>query len=280
MTACLIAIAGCTEPVDDPPTAASSVPRVRDAERPTDVSVPTARAARDGGVAFATKALDDEDSEQPFLLIAFYFLHERFGIPDFADLRERALAAADREDPLTLSQLRILDPAARPDLDQLAGLPPVARLMAESLACDMTGAPPPDTELMKQLIGSGGFDATHVGVALSIRAQLGCAFDDTSTRDQLVDSLQAAIDQDQRVDELVLEQLTMLADHGGRERLTAPLISEVLRAQHPDGSWGTDDRDQLHSTALAIAVLSTWLGDETGTALLGEPDGEGPAVSR
>jgi hypothetical protein len=220
------------------------------------------RAAIDRSVAWAAPRLPEGD---PHVVITYDFLSRAFAIDAFRDARSLA-TAKNAGNAATDPSYRLFDPAAPLDPALLDWGSPPTRLLPLALACDNPGLPPGTDEFFAAQARDGGYALTHVGLALEVMRQAGCDVPwAAAMRRTALDALTVAARERERsgkpIDDLAIEQYVVLEYLGEESAVTPANVTEVVRSQQPDGSFGGDDvHNALHSVSLAIWLFEMQLG--------------------
>lgn len=215
--------------------------------------------AIDRGIA-GTLTLADQDI---VLLLLMDAMHRRFAIADFAGAAAQydATIAELPEPPVdALAFRRIFDPTQTLTAEQLAAIAPgVNEVTVPALFCDVLPFPAAYAERLQQDAAMGGYELTHVALALRWIDELGCAPPvDVAFADQVATDTLALVDASDGLDDLEIEAALFAALLVGIDVLPADLGDAVLAGQLDDGTWPHDAGDvegDWHTTGLGLFLV-------------------------
>jgi hypothetical protein len=185
----------------------------------------------------------------------------RFGVPALANLWpmfEKQL----RDAPSSEFRLyaRIGDLTARVTAEDLQGLESVDAVTMPALHCAHIPLPSSYANRLAEAHARGGYDTTHVLMALFWIRDLGCPSPiDDDFFQEIVAGTADLIDHDHTMTtDLEIEAAAFLAYLGERERIPDGFLEGVVRNQQPNGAWGgwmPDDAPNGHTSGLALLYL-------------------------
>ena len=208
-----------------------------------------------------------------------YFLHRRFGIEALADLPDRYRSfrarGVDRADGVDLFE-RLIDPAARLQRERLAGVPhPVDRFTIEALYCDQFPLSDGYETLLQQMIAKGGYELTHVALAIEWLDENRCdPRPPPALRTQVAERMAAGVRIDGRLDDFELESAAFLYYLGRGDLVPRGFAASLVEAQNADGGWaeewpGTgESASNWHPTAMALWILLASEGRGNGAPMI------------
>jgi hypothetical protein len=164
--------------------------------------------------------------------------------------------------------------------------------MLAALYCDVAPMSPEDVDAIRQMLASGGYDATHAGFAVGWMRELGCEADD-ELLDAVVERIATELDgylvlvdetaasHDLEVDavadrpwvtDLALEQSAALGYLGAGDLVDDRWVAHVVAAQRDDGGWADlavdDSQSHWHPTLLAAWTLLALTDPGAGAPLI------------
>ncbi len=208
--------------------------------------------------------LAQQPRETTSILLFLDVLHRRFGLEEFAgmaDEYERLVAGMARPAPDVFSSRRLLDADARIEPELLKQLvAPVNRITHPALHAREIPLPAKYRGRLQRAAAAGGYELTHVGLALIWLAENGQreVVDEAFVED-VAAAMGALLDPANGVDDLEIESAAFL--HGlGRGALVPPAFLEaVVAAQLPDGGWASDPAAQPPTANDHTSALALWL---------------------
>ncbi|WP_334145031.1 hypothetical protein [Rhabdothermincola sp.] len=238
----------------------------------------TADGAIDAAVGYLRSELDEIDTVH---LAVVDYLSRNWDLEPLRPARDRARSQLDQQVAAqggmqTVEQQllrRLIDPDAAappPDAlpswtdDSMSSAARAAYPLMRALSCDVSPLTDRDLDAFRALIARGGYDATHVALAIGWISEMGCADAPVEVlRADAVEQIAADLDRGpveglDPVNDLSLEQSAMLLYLGARERVPAGWFDEVRARQGPDGGWSAGDGEsgsRWHESLLALWTL-------------------------
>ena len=217
------------------------------------------QAAIDRGIEGA-QMLADADL---VMLLLLDVIHRRFEVDAFAT------AATQYDDTLAglpmvpidaVAFRRVFDPGQTLTAQELAEVAPgVNEVTVPALLCDTLPLAADYGDRLVTDAALGGYELTHVTLALRWLDELGCTgVVDATFVAQVVDDTVALIDAGDGLDDLEVEAATFTAVLAGPEPLPPNLSETLVRSQLPDGTWPRAPGNlegNGHTTALALMLL-------------------------
>lgn len=205
-----------------------------------------------------------------------YSLHRRFGIQAFADLPDRYRNFRARSPGLARGGdlfERLIDPSARLQRERLAEVPhPVDRFTIEALYCDQLPVPDGYESLLREMIAKGGYELTHVAMAIAWLDENGCVPHLPALREEVTEKMAAGVRSDGRFDDLEYESAAFLYYLGRGDLVPRDFPVSLLEAQNADGGWAENwpgtDSSNWHPTAFALWVLLESEGRGNGAPMI------------
>ena len=203
--------------------------------------------------------------ESPHEFLFLGVLHRRFGVPEFAGMLEgydRAIANLRTPDLLAARRILARDQTAEEVRLELLGNA-INRIHAPALFCDQREAPRGYKRLLRESAALGGYELTHVALALIWMEALGCELPfraPEAFRESVVRSVADLLVPDDGIDDLEIVACAFLFTLGAGDRVGDAFVDAFLEAQRPDGSWAYDsvetgDEADWHATCLALWLL-------------------------
>jgi hypothetical protein len=209
------------------------------------------------------KAIDFlEFSDEPHALLWLDVIYRRFEIQEFANSSQRY---DDLLNQLSGEQLqlhafrRIIDynnSIQKRDLDRFVG---IDQIVVPALYCDRFGLTDDYSSLLEENIGFGGYELTHVLLAVVWITENGCKI---PLSDSVIKNLYrqnaALIDNNYVVEDLELEAAVFLCLAGQGDLVKPDFIEKVILAQNQDGGWSISGKNQnsdWHPTILGLLLL-------------------------
>jgi len=235
---------------------------VRGGTSPTDLCAaadldPSDALASAACRAIAAFARDDFQFARDYLLADV--VARRFRVPALAGMWPMFLQAVVSADAGAKLYTRIGDASKTATLADLAPLEGVDAATAPALFCKSLPYPSGYADLLATDLALGGYETTHVLLALLWIRDQGCV-DPTPAgfRDQALAASADLIDGDHAaITDLELESAALLAALGAPGRIPAGFLPGVLAAQLPSGAWraGPGEAPLGHTTGLALWYL-------------------------
>jgi hypothetical protein len=155
---------------------------------------------------------------------------------------------------------RILDSSQQLTAQELGQIAPgVNEVTVPAMFCDILPLAPDYAARLQDDAALGGYELTHVVIALEWMAELGCTAPvDASFVDQVVLDDFALIDPSDGLGDLELEAAIFGTMFVGPELLPPDLVDAVLAAQLDDGTWPTlpgQVNGAWHATGMALMLL-------------------------
>jgi hypothetical protein len=208
-------------------------------------------------------------TREPYGLWFLGVIHQRCGVPEFADALERydeVTAERPKEAPLLRVLRRALDannPLRPDDWDHV--LIPTDRMLVSALYCDRLGLPPSFAEVLAKAVRTGGYPLTHALLAWVWIQENRC---ELAVPDGFVEEMYRAVatileDRPTIVNDLKLEAAAFLCLAREGKRVDPGFVRHVVAIQKTDGGWGKldevdpakPDESSWHSTILALLLL-------------------------
>lgn len=219
--------------------------------------MPTEQALRTA----VTDAIDFlADSREPFALLWLDVMHQRFGVPQFADALQRfdqVLAARPKQLPLLRVFRRLADKNHPLRVEDLEAVEHTSdRLVVCALYCDRLEVP---LAALDKAVSAGGYYLTHALLAVIWILQYGR---DVPLSEAFVENLyraNAALanDDPKTVTDLKLEAAAFLHLAGQGDRVDRTFIETVIATQRSGGGWGMarGGGADWHATVLGLLLL-------------------------
>jgi hypothetical protein len=137
---------------------------------------------------------------------------------------------------------------------------PFDKVLLRALYCDYGTYGKEDLDILKSVeLGDGSYADTHALVALLLVAEQKPELAALARPEiaALAPILVAAQDQAERFDDLFAERIVFLYWAGRGDLVKPAWLERTVKAQRPDGAWGSEagKKPNLHTTALAILSL-------------------------
>ncbi len=248
---------GCSASAGSRPTAGGDRGPVR-REDPTSHDAGLGRAVR-----FVRSQRDSVDV--PSLLV-FDYQARRWNVGGLAGFRRFATTIPDAMTPAN-AFVRMFGARHHASPAALALLRSTDQLTAVALECERTPVGPAYGRRLRTAVGTGGYDATHVLLALGWIRELGCPFSPAaSIRAAAIKRVAAELTAVTAVTDLSLEQACFLGYSGAVRRVPPGWAARIRAAQREDGGWAEDPsavkvgdhdpaRSNWHTTGLALCSL-------------------------
>lgn len=139
-------------------------------------------------------------------------------------------------------------------------LDPMSWVTVYSANCDHTPLPKDFWTKVKQNYSQGGYEMTHILLALSFMKDNGCAVPDQAReieREVIAAMIQLANDPATNAD-LRYESIAFIMLAGKYDSVNSEWIQKILSEQRPDGSWSftlNDGKSNDHATTLALWAI-------------------------
>lgn len=202
-------------------------------------------------------ARDDFQSARDYLLADV--VARRFRVAALAGMWPMFLRSVASADSGARLYTRIGDASKTATLADLALLEGVDAATGPALFCRSLPYPADYAARLAADLPLGGYETTHVLLALLWVQEQGCTDPSTATfREQALAATAALIDADHgSITDLELEAATLLAAMGESARVPAGFLPGVLAAQRPSGAWpaGPGEAPLGHTTGLALWYL-------------------------
>jgi hypothetical protein len=155
---------------------------------------------------------------------------------------------------------RIADLTARVSAEDLEGLTSVDAVTMPALHCLYHPLPAGYADRMIDALALGGYESTHVTLALMWFDDLGCPSPvDAAFYEEALTTTASFIDDDHAItNDLEIESAAFLAYLGESDRIPAGFLEGVIQNQQPEGGWGgfmPDDPPNGHTSGLALWYL-------------------------
>lgn len=247
-----------TAPAARPPGASTSA-----VTAPSDKGPLAPRA--DAAIARGLTYLEQTDPN-PHLVLFMNNFYRRFGMTRFRD----AAAIFDMEMKMTNESTLAVMRGLRRLIDARNGLGvPVSDLcvpgadlqVCPALYCDRAEAPATYAETLRASLARGGYELSHIGMAMMVAQDLGCAdFIPAEIASGAVDGMKKLVAVDGRLTDLEMESATTLTYLGHGSSIPEGFAEEILAHQKPNGGWDFDsatpqERGNWHATTYAIWYL-------------------------
>lgn len=211
------------------------------------------------GIAGASTIANDELVMQIFLDV----MHRRHSVEEFSTAAARydEIVASVPDPPVdAIAFRRILDSSQLFTAEQLEQIAPgVNEVTVPAMFCDILPLAPEYATRLESDAALGGYELTHVVIALEWMHELGCTAPvDAAFVDQVILDDFALIDTSDGLTDLELEAAifgTMLA---GPELLPPDLLDALLAGQLADGTWPHTPglaSGAWHATGLGLMLL-------------------------
>jgi len=169
------------------------------------------------------------------------------------------------EDPRSYPQeihflARIAYPKRLVKQDPKSLLEPVAIMSVYSANCDHLEFPKNYWQIVQQNIDAGGYELTHVALALRFLEENRCAIP-KNIQDQnefIIDGLVTLINDPTTIPDLRYEAIAFLMLHDQHSRIKQTWIDQIISEQLKDGGWRRDSGSKEsndHTTILAFWAL-------------------------
>lgn len=139
-----------------------------------------------------------------------------------------------------------------------------------ALYCDQVPYPMAYASILEAGLRTGGYELTHVGMALRWIDENGCSSPmDASFEPTVARAIAELANPADGVTDLEIEASAVLMYLGRRDLVRADMIDAIANAQRPNGGWSTDSADKSIATSWHPTAMALW-------ALLGQhaPDVE------
>lgn len=213
--------------------------------------------AIDRGIAGAA-TLADADI---VMLLLLDVIHRRFEVDAFAGAAaqyDAALAARPQAPIDAFAFRRVFDPGQLLTAKELAQVGKgVNEVTIPAMFCDTLPLAPDYGDRLAADAALGGYELTHVALALRWIDELQCTPVDADFVAQVVADTVALIDPDDGLDDLEIEAAMFGALLAGTDALP-DLSDALLQGQLTDGTWPHDPGDRegdWHTTGLALMLL-------------------------
>lgn len=217
----------------------------------------------DRAVRFVRSQRDSVDV--PSLLV-FDYQARRWNVTRLAGFRRYALTVAGATAPAN-AFVRMFGSNHHASAAALGLLRSTDRLTAVALECEHSPLPAKYADVLRAAVTAGGYEATHVLLALGWIRELGCSLPSASSIGRVaVDRVSAELGQAPAVNDLSLEQSCFLGYAGAARDVRPHWSDQVRRAQRADGGWAEDPsaapvgdhdptRSNWHTTGLGLCSL-------------------------
>ena len=199
-------------------------------------------------------------------LLIFDYMSRRWGVRGLADYRRLARSLPGATSPSN-AFVRLFGASRHASAAALAAVRDTDTLTAAALDCERS---PLDERFARRLragVRAGGYQATHVLLALRWTRDLGCHVKgEAEIRDDAARRVASELRVASSVNDLSLEQAAFLAEAGAIGQIRSDWQRRVRDAQRADGGWAEDPagtplgdldptRSNFHSTGLALWYL-------------------------
>ena len=220
-------------------------------------------AALDRAVRFVRAQRDSVDV--PSLLV-FDYQARRWNVATLLGFRRYARTVAGATAPGN-AFVRMFGTRYHASAAALRLLRSTDRLTAVALECERTPLGPEFANRLRAAVAAGGYEATHVLLAVGWIRELGCRLSSAAAIGRAaVDRVSAELIRSNAVTDLSLEQSCFLGYAGARSKVRPDWAGQVRRAQRPDGGWAEDPsatpvgdhdptRSNWHTTGLGLCSL-------------------------
>jgi hypothetical protein len=223
---------------------------------------------------------------RPDALIVLHMLHRRFeiealsGMPEAHDewLLQRALVIdSDGAEAARIRVFRRLlfpENGVRPaDLGLIVQRHDA--VISPALYCDRMALPSDYGRTLRREAERGGYELTHVGLALLWMRDLGCEPPTSQYfAASVVERVAALPNADARIHDMELEAAALVYYLGRGDEIAAGFVDAVLAAQRPDGGWSADSKTRPNTSSPHPTFMALWLlleVDRAGTATFVPP---------
>lgn len=199
-------------------------------------------------------------------LLIFDYMARRWTVRGLAEFRRYAHRL-----PGAMSSsnafVRLFGPRRHPSPAALAAVRDTDTVTATVLECEKTPLGNPFASRLRGAVRAGGYQATHVLLALRWARDLGCHFSgEDKIREGAIRRVASELRSAETVTDLSTEQAAFLAELGAIRRIRSDWPERVRSAQRSDGGWAEDPaatpigdhdptRSNFHSTGLALWYL-------------------------
>lgn len=225
----------------------------------------------------AVRAFQRGDFSSPFDLLLGDVSARRFQIPELSALWGQYQTALQQDPSVELrTYARVGDAAAQVSSADFQALQGLDVYTGPALHCRDHALPSGYADLLSNKLAAGGYDTSHVLLALMWIRDAGCENPtDPSFYETALAATAALIDDDHSVtNDLEIEAATFLAYLGEGARVPPEFASAVIANQQPSGTWSELDPDGQpngHTTGLALWYLHELLLPGRATTMV-NPD--------
>lgn len=220
----------------------------------------------------AVRAFERGDFASPFDLLLGDVSARRFQVPELSGLWGRYQTALQQDPSVELrTYARVADAAAQVTAGDLQALRGLDEYTGPALHCRDHALPSGYAESLANKLAAGGYDTSHVLLALMWIRDAGCQNPtDGDFYEAALTATAGLIDTDHQVtNDLEIEAATFLAYLGEGARIPTGFASAVIANQQPSGVWSELDpsgQPNGHTTGLALWYLHELLfPGRTGT---------------
>ena len=145
----------------------------------------------------------------------------------------------------------------------------INRIHAPALYCDRLGLPLNYRQILKDASEAGGYPLTHVGLALIWMDALGCeppVAQPARFRRNVIERMALLLDPADGLTDVEIEAAAFLHTLGRGDLVPEGFLAAVLAAQHEDGSWSHDTREEPQASDWHASCLALWYVLEATTA--------------
>lgn len=272
-----IANIGCSTAVDPSASGISNaaIPTTLPTASPAAQSTPSTLSPN---IELALKNLEAQPALAPSAVLVLDYLRRWYGFAAFPDLADRyRLAirqgnAAGLPDDWQASYLRVMHRIITTSKirtnknarwEDFAG-PMFARgginvITVPALYCDQIPFPAEYASILAAGLVTGGYELTHVGMALRWIDENGCSSPmDADFEPTVAKAIAKLVDPADGVTDLEIEATAFLMYMDRRDLVHADAIDAIASAQRPNGGWSLDSSDKSLATRWHPTAMGVW----------------------
>ncbi len=232
--------------------------------------------------------LEAQPALAPSAVLVLHYLRRWYGLTVFPDLDDRYRIALNQGNTPGLPEdwkasylrvmHRIISPTVKINLDGRARWEDFAAAMfarggvnvitIPALYCDQIPYPMAYTSILESGRRAGGYELTHVGMALRWIDENGCTSPmDAGFEPTVANDIAELVDPTDGVTDLDMESTAFLMYMGRRDLVREDMLVAIVDAQRPNGGWSDDSSDPSLTSAWHPTSMALW-------ALLGQHEPE------
>lgn len=219
---------------------------------------------------------------QPNQKLLMTYIQRKFDIADLIPPELTSFNYALRlQNPEEMEYIyRIVDPNSLMDQPPKAVASEISRLTIASANCDRFPLPTNFWKSVDRQIVAGGYELTHIALALVLLRDNGCALPPiaATVEDRVVSGMLALADDAQTLADLRYESMVLLQMLGRHDLVKKDWINAVLAEQLPSGGWAAEansTKESDHATVLAFWALLEYQYPESEEPLILRPSTPG-----